>query len=346
MKSLVNILSISTMLILSACGGGESGSPQSGAAVENTNGSSLPGVNGWLTGKLYYGNSKYYDELNVATGTVRHIYNYYVGNNAMPNPGGQEFAHGSNDSESSYKMEDIVFFNLEGQETGRRAINGRVDDVVKISPDDKYVAFRWNVSQDAGGLIVLERHGSWERNFGSSSIAGYDWTSDGRLVFSREKDIFVVDNLVSGDPRKIASLSGYPFSIGVSPDNRKIAMLVTPDDVNRAHVFTMGLDGSDYHQVSTSNWFESSVAWSPDGQHLAIKKGMFLTNIPDYDYDSQVGSVPGNMRPWLYVVKSDAQNIDISADFPEGVVTVKLLLENGSTRSASPGSPIAWRDEN
>lgn len=334
-------LTVLAMSVVSCGGGKQSSHSPAAGTIED----SAQKLNGGLEGKLYYDSSQWFRELDITTAKSRAVYWNHFGGWATPRRDNKEYAMDAGRSEKgSYTDEDIVFFDASGEEIDRKVINGNVVDVVKISPDGKYFVFNWYVDADNYGLVVRERNGTWERNFGSANVRGFDWTSDGKLVFSKSNSIFEVDDVVNDSPRLITSLPTdnwqYADSLSISPNDKKIAFWFKAGSDYEGHIFVIGMDGRDLHQVTTSDLWELSVAWSPEGEYLAIVKAAYLTNIPS-GYSE--GGGQGNVVPRLYVVNSEAHNIDLSGNEPKNAIVIKEIQNDGSLWYAAPDSPISWR---
>lgn len=69
----------------------------------------------------------------------------------------------------------------------------------------------------------MERHGNWERNFGVVNSRAYDWSPDGKVFFSYNKELFLVDNLSTSEPVRVAVTSEFVYDLNVSPDGKKLA---------------------------------------------------------------------------------------------------------------------------
>lgn len=337
MRNLVPLLFVSVALF--GCGGGGSSSAPPASVGENT-GSSDGNLNGGLAGKLYFNDIYFYRELDLAKGEFRNLHGINSDGYSMPNRDATEFVQEYNEAASGdYNNEDIVFFNSDGQEIGRQEINGRIGEV-RLSPDGQYVMFSWfSKGYGSGELVVMGRNGDWERNFGFVNTRAYDWSPDGKVYFCNDKNLFVVGNILADEPVLVSATANNVYHLNVSPDGEKLAFAGSQGGIKDGHIYVMGVDGGSPYQVTTSSLWEHSVAWSPDGQYLALIRGDSYTNIPDGYFDD---STEGNITPRVFVVKADSQKVDLSGDYPAGAVSVEYI-ENGRKYPALAFSDLAWR---
>lgn len=147
MKNSIALLFVSLTLVAVGCGGGggKHGSNSSPSGTSSNLGESPQGFNGGLTGKIYFDRNSWYKALDITTGQRQDVYYMDHGHWATPRMDAQEFAVGANETKSGdyFSNEDVVFFNLDGQEADRHMINGEVQGIVKISPDGRFFAFDW-----------------------------------------------------------------------------------------------------------------------------------------------------------------------------------------------------------
>jgi TolB protein len=80
-------------------------------------------------------------------------------------------------------------------------------------------------------------------------------------------DIFY-HNLSTGERRAIARYSGLNTSAAVSPDGRRVAMILSK--AGSPDVFVCDADGSNLKQLTFTKEDESSPCWSPDGETICF----------------------------------------------------------------------------
>ncbi len=78
-------------------------------------------------------------------------------------------------------------------------------------------------------------------------------------------DIFY-QNLTSGERSNFAHYGGMNSSAAVSPDGRKVAMILSKS--GSPDVYVCDADGSHLKQLTTNRDYDSSPCWSPDGQWI------------------------------------------------------------------------------
>jgi Tol biopolymer transport system component len=87
---------------------------------------------------------------------------------------------------------------------------------------------------------------------------------DGRIVFTKETDLFVADHDGS-NPRKLLSLPGEVFVPHVSPDGQRIVVTLVVNNI--ASLVEVAVDGKGLRMIIPGPRV-SSGAWTPDGKYL------------------------------------------------------------------------------
>jgi len=103
-----------------------------------------------------------------------------------------------------------------------------------------------------------------------SIVAAPCWVPERRLLLytsymKGNPDIYSHD-LGSGDRRIVARYSGLNTSAAVSPDGRKVAMILSKN--GSPDIYVADIDGGNLKQLTFTKEDESSPCWSPDGQTL------------------------------------------------------------------------------
>jgi len=105
-------------------------------------------------------------------------------------------------------------------------------------------------------------------------LIGHDpgWAPDGRLFFSRGKDIWVAEHDGSS-ARKLLTTSSVPWGYKFSPDGIRFSFGVFNPATFAETLWTVRLDGTDRHEI-LPGWGKSSAVccsrWTPDGKYLVF----------------------------------------------------------------------------
>jgi|SRR6185437_8254975 len=134
-------------------------------------------------------------------------------------------------------------------------------------------------------------------------VAAPDWVP-GRLAvyYTSYKlgnpDIFYHD-LSSGQRRVFSRYAGLNTSAAVSPDGRRVAMILSKG--GSPDVYVCRADGTGLLRLTKTREDESSPCWSPDGQWICfatkVRERRVLEKIPSTGGAAQVVSTPGVMAP-------------------------------------------------
>jgi dipeptidyl aminopeptidase/acylaminoacyl peptidase len=292
---------------LSGCnGGGDGGTPAAGpttAAVDNppaANGNlQQNGANGAFSGKLFYEYTGY-TTLDLATGAKRPY---------LPLTTDRFSFSISSDGQKAYVAEQLTFGDIDRGEGTHRYIvvsthNGQQIDTfpgspgslsgmaMNLSPDGQRIAtglLRNGWNGDAH-LVVENRHGEVLFDFTEAGYTGaFGWLPDGRMVATDADGWLTLIDRNFNPVRRIRQFSGpgRPGRMQASPDGQRLVF-----NWNQ-RIYVMNIDGSNLHQVATSDLWESDVAWSPDSRWLVLAHGE-------------------STCPQLTIVNADESMVDVS----------------------------------
>ena len=121
-------------------------------------------------------------------------------------------------------------------------------------------------------------------------------SNEGRIVFTRNGDIWVMDadgreqkEIITGDNREPAW----------SPDGRQIAFSRWRDDGNGNNIYVMNADGSDIKQLTSNPESDGNPTWSPDGKQIAFDRSILEKKDGQWQ----------RKRLAIYVVDADGSNV-------------------------------------
>ncbi len=269
----------------------------------------------------------------------------------------------------------IVLAETDGGARPRPLTSGRCRDTApRWSPDGRQLAFVSDREDEIGQVFVLSLEGGEPRQLtklkrGAGAPA---WSPDGsKLAFAASTDV-----------APIAEQEGQSDEKGKPPRVRVITRTLYKADgvglreARRSHLFVLPSDGSaEPKQITSGDWDDGDVAWSPDGKLLAFisnrekdrdasgfsdvwvvpaeggrarqvteHKGQAAT--PAWSPDGQRIAYLGHTRGWTYGAKTELLLVDleggpsrsISEQYPRDVENVAL----SDARDPHVSQPPVW----
>jgi serine/threonine protein kinase len=102
------------------------------------------------------------------------------------------------------------------------------------------------------------------RRLGNLEVRGAAYLPDGRIAFTKGKDLFLADH-DGTNARKLLSMPGEVFVPHISPDGQRIVFTLVVDNI--ASLEEVGVDGTGLHTIVPGPLVASGV-WTPDGKYL------------------------------------------------------------------------------
>ena len=96
------------------------------------------------------------------------------------------------------------------------------------------------------------------------------WSPDGRKLayvsFESGKAVVVVQDVITGERRPVASFKGSNSAPAWSPDGRRLAVTLSRDGPSQ--VYLIDVDGDGLRRLTNSNAIDTEAVFSPDGQFV------------------------------------------------------------------------------
>ena len=96
------------------------------------------------------------------------------------------------------------------------------------------------------------------------------WSPDGRLLayvsFEAGKAVVMVQDVLTGERRAVASFKGSNSAPAWSPDGKRLAVTLSRD--NGSQIYLIDMDGGDLRRLTRSSAIDTEATFAPNGQSL------------------------------------------------------------------------------
>ena len=142
-----------------------------------------------------------------------------------------------------------------------------MSDIVGVAHDGSALFVLVYAGGNSGSLWSIPLPAGEPRRLRISEVESGDIFPDGRIVFSKDKDIFVADNDGS-KPRKLISFPERVVVDWVSPDGQRILLERDTKGDNNFDKLDVGADGTGLREIRKASPDECCFSWSWDGRYL------------------------------------------------------------------------------
>lgn len=161
----------------------------------------------------------------------------------------------------------------------RQQAHAAADDIVKVTANRQgiaqtRIAFRVKTGQRAYEIFVADYDGANAKAATADNVivAAPAWvTGRSMLYYSTYKNVFpdiVAHDLATGKRQVFASYNGANLSPVVSPDGRKVAMILSRS--GSPDLWVSDVDGQNLKQLTKTRETESSPTWGPDSRTICF----------------------------------------------------------------------------
>ncbi len=237
----------------------------------------------------------------------------------------------------STREDDLVSFDPSGTKQGQLRIRKSLHGIPKLSPDKQRIGVFW-ADEDYGEsyteptFTVFDRRGNVVHRI--PGVESFDWLFDGNSIYTTAAgEIFLADS--SGRNRRLVKkMSGEIMDVAASRDGKQIAFSVLRPQDPQWRVWTMGIDGTNLRQLTTSRLNEMDPVWVGATGWLLVRQGVSVS-ISGY-----------HGCPRLHLVNTLATGIvelqPEDSAFSKVVKYKDLNSGRDYFTSACPFSPAAW----
>lgn len=182
------------------------------------------------------------------------------------------------------RRQQLAGYSLRVQESGLRRAAHQISDIIyakitgKRGAFDTFIAYITvtgdRTDKPTYQLAIADSDGHNEQVIYQSRqpILSPGWAPDGKQLvfvsFARGRSEIYIQNILSGENRRLASFPGLNSSPAWSPDGRYLAMTLSRD--GNPEIYVMNLETRALQRITRHYAIDTEPAWLPDGKGLVF----------------------------------------------------------------------------
>jgi len=132
-------------------------------------------------------------------------------------------------------------------------------------------------------------------------VVGPGWTPDGKNIIYTSYKLGYPNVFLTGRGKPLASYGGLNASGAISPDGKRMAVILSKDGNPELYVKSLRTGGRLKRMTRTQRGNEASPCWSPDGNHIAY--------VSDTSGSPQIYIIPSSGGRAQRLTSSGSENV-------------------------------------
>ncbi len=275
-------------------------------------------------------------------------------------PDGHWFAFvGTDNRPVFYSFQDIFVARADGSEIHRLTYSPQYNKhYLSWSPDGKYILVAMGKNGSSDLYLVDAVNGEIVKRLttsGGSYVA--TWSPDGkRIAFEGYSGLFMMNIADEAIQRINVPTSGSLQDLSWSPIGELIAFTANVGDSNCNDVFVVSINTGGAINLTSSNYYENSPVWLPDGKHLAFSRSTYACDSPAGEgywdiYTTNImreeQKVVSDIGYWTSIAWAPVPSLGIGKQYTITELGANLKFENRTfTEWQDTRKTSCWRSNN
>ncbi|MDZ7663454.1 Tol-Pal system beta propeller repeat protein TolB [Thiohalophilus sp.] len=182
------------------------------------------------------------------------------------------------------RRQQLAGYSMRTGETGLRRTAHQISDIIyqkitgKRGAFDTFIAYITvtgdRTDKPTYQLAIADSDGHNEQIVYQSRqpVLSPGWSPDGKQLvfvsFARGRSEIYIQNIVSGENRRLAAFNGLNSSPAWSPDGKYLAMTLSRD--GNPEIYVMHIESRSLQRITRNRAIDTEPAWLPDGKGLVF----------------------------------------------------------------------------